>query len=228
MSPSLHLAIIDSNMLACMGLQHILRRIIPFATPHVFSSFDAFTAEEGEGDVHFAHFFVAARIYFEHTAFFRPQAFRTIVLVNGENLPPMPGIFTLNIARSEQELTTDLLQLHAYGHGNGPHQPRHYPMASTGGHPTPLGTADRPPHGMPSHPQTPTDPPPHPILTPREIAVVGLLAKGCINKEVAEHLNISLATVVTHRKNIMTKLNAHSLSDVIIYAVINGLMDLGE
>jgi len=38
------------------------------------------------------------------------------------------------------------------------------------------------------------------------------------DKEIADKLHISLTTVITHRKNIMTKLNAHSLSDVIIYA----------
>jgi len=54
------------------------------------------------------------------------------------------------------------------------------------------------------------------------------LAKGFINKEIADKLHISLTTVITHRKNIMTKLNAHSLSDVIIYAVMNGHIDLGE
>jgi len=40
--------------------------------------------------------------------------------------------------------------------------------------------------------------------------------------------NISLTTVITHRKNIMTKLGAHSLSDIIIYVVMNGYLDLGE
>ena len=49
-----------------------------------------------------------------------------------------------------------------------------------------------------------------------------------VNKEIADKLHISLTTVITHRKNIMTKLNAHSLSDVIIYAVMNGHIDLGE
>ena len=65
-------------------------------------------------------------------------------------------------------------------------------------------------------------------LTLREIEVATLLAKGLINKEVAERLNISMTTVITHRKNIMTKLEAHSLSDIIIYVVMNGYLDLGE
>lgn len=200
------MAIIDANMLACMGLNHMLSNIIPFATIHVFHSYDQFMNEPAED---YVHYFVAARIYFEHTQFFRQRAYRTIVLINGENLPPMPGILTLNINRSEQELITDLLQLHSHGHGAGPHQPR--PNASLSAHSgRPNADADAQP------------------LTPREIEVVTLLGKGFINKEIADRLNISLTTVITHRKNIMTKLNAHSLSDVIIYAVMNGHLDLGE
>ena len=197
--PSIRVAIVDSNMLACMGLHHILQNIIPIATVQVYHSFDDLMADEPEG---FAHYFVSARLYFEHTQFFRRQAYRTIVLINGENLPPMPGILTLNICRSEQEVVTDLLQLHSHGHGRGPHVVRQ-PMSQE--------------HHAEIQP-----------LTAREIEVVTLLAKGFINKEIADKLHISLTTVITHRKNIMTKLNAHSLSDVIIYAVMNGHIDLGE
>jgi DNA-binding NarL/FixJ family response regulator len=68
---------------------------------------------------------------------------------------------------------------------------------------------------------------PKPVLEPqlsqREAEVAILLCQGCINKEVADKLNISLTTVITHRKNIMDKLGARSLADVIIYCVMNGL-----
>jgi DNA-binding NarL/FixJ family response regulator len=59
-----------------------------------------------------------------------------------------------------------------------------------------------------------------------EVAV--LLAKGLINKEIGDRLHISVTTVITHRKNIMEKLHARSLADIIIYAVMNGLVDVGE
>ena len=62
-------------------------------------------------------------------------------------------------------------------------------------------------------------------LTPREVEVTILLAKGLINKEIADRLFISTTTVITHRKNIMEKLHARSLVDVIVYAVMNGLVD---
>ena len=55
-----------------------------------------------------------------------------------------------------------------------------------------------------------------------------LLTMGLINKEIADRLNISVTTVITHRKNIMEKLHARSLADIIIYAVMNGYVNLGE
>ena len=54
------------------------------------------------------------------------------------------------------------------------------------------------------------------------------LSKGHINKEIADRLNISLTTAITHRKNIMEKLHARSLADIILYVVMNGLVDVGE
>lgn len=66
------------------------------------------------------------------------------------------------------------------------------------------------------------------ILTPRETEVAILLCKGCISKEVADKLNISLNTAITHRQNIIEKLHARSLADIIVYAVRHGLLDLSE
>ena len=63
------------------------------------------------------------------------------------------------------------------------------------------------------------------LLTPREVEVTILLAKGLINKEIADRLTISITTVITHRKNIMEKLHARSVVDIIVYAVMNGLVD---
>lgn len=67
-----------------------------------------------------------------------------------------------------------------------------------------------------------------PLLTSREVEVAVLLAKGFINKEIAETLSISLNTVITHRKNIMTKLQARSLTDVIMYVVMNRYVSLED
>ena len=53
-----------------------------------------------------------------------------------------------------------------------------------------------------------------------------LLCKGMINKEVAETLGISITTAISHRTSIMEKLHARSLADVMIYAVMNGLISV--
>ena len=61
-------------------------------------------------------------------------------------------------------------------------------------------------------------------LTPREREVVQLLAEGKGNKEVASILGISVKTAETHRTNIMRKLECHSLSDLVRYAIRNNII----
>ena len=63
---SLHMAVIDNNVLACRGLQGLLQRLIPIATVETFESHEALLDNEPE---QYAHFFVSARIYFEHSLF---------------------------------------------------------------------------------------------------------------------------------------------------------------
>jgi DNA-binding NarL/FixJ family response regulator len=60
-------------------------------------------------------------------------------------------------------------------------------------------------------------------LTPREREVVQLLAEGRSNKEVATLLDISAKTVETHRANVMVKLNLHSITELVRYAIRNNL-----
>ncbi len=59
-------------------------------------------------------------------------------------------------------------------------------------------------------------------LSPREIEVLRLVARGLINKEIAEQLNISFNTVLSHRKNISAKLGIKSVSGLSVYAMMNG------
>ena len=61
-------------------------------------------------------------------------------------------------------------------------------------------------------------------LTPREREVVQLLAEGKGNKEIAEYLHISVKTAETHRANIMLKLNFHSITELVRYAVRNHII----
>lgn len=62
-------------------------------------------------------------------------------------------------------------------------------------------------------------------LSPREVEIVRLIAKGLIAKEIADTLNLSTHTIYTHRKNIMKKLNISSSSELILYAINNGLVE---
>ena len=64
------------------------------------------------------------------------------------------------------------------------------------------------------------------VLSERERDVVVCLVHGMANKEIAEHLFISVNTVITHRRNIARKLQIHSSAGLTIYAIVNGLVDI--
>lgn len=62
-------------------------------------------------------------------------------------------------------------------------------------------------------------------LTSREREIVQLLAEGKSNKEVAARLHISVKTAETHRTNIMRKLGLHSVTELVLYAVRNHIIE---
>ena len=61
------------------------------------------------------------------------------------------------------------------------------------------------------------------LLTPRERAAIQLIAEGLSSKQIALKLNISLKTVETHRTSLMRKIGAHSVADVVRYAIKNDI-----
>lgn len=61
-------------------------------------------------------------------------------------------------------------------------------------------------------------------LSTRETDVLQLIVKGITNKEIADKLNISLNTVLTHRKNITAKLGIKTVSGLTFYAIMNGII----
>lgn len=63
-------------------------------------------------------------------------------------------------------------------------------------------------------------------LSEREKDVIVALVQGMSNKEIAEHLCISVNTVITHRRNIARKLQIHSPAGLTIYAIVNNLIDI--
>lgn len=62
------------------------------------------------------------------------------------------------------------------------------------------------------------------VLSDREKEVIVAVVQGMSNKEIAEHLCISVNTVITHRKHIARKLQIHSPAGLTIYAIVNGLV----
>ncbi|MEE9464165.1 MAG: response regulator transcription factor [Candidatus Neomarinimicrobiota bacterium] len=60
-------------------------------------------------------------------------------------------------------------------------------------------------------------------LSSRELEILKLVGFGADNRAIAEHLKISASTVKKHRSNIMKKLNIHKTTDLIMYAIRNGL-----
>lgn len=65
-------------------------------------------------------------------------------------------------------------------------------------------------------------------LSDREKDVVIGVVQGLLNKEIADHLCISVNTVITHRRNIARKLQIHSPAGLTIYAIVNGLVDISS
>lgn len=63
-------------------------------------------------------------------------------------------------------------------------------------------------------------------LTKRETAVLVQLAQGKTNKEIADALNVSVHTVISHRKNITHKTGIKSVAGLTVYAMLNNLIDL--
>lgn len=65
-------------------------------------------------------------------------------------------------------------------------------------------------------------------LTNREIEVLKLIVQGRLNKEIADKLNISLNTVLSHRKNIIAKTGIKTVSGLTFYSISNGYVSPGD
>ncbi|MDR0961975.1 MAG: LuxR C-terminal-related transcriptional regulator [Mediterranea sp.] len=158
--------------------------------------FNSFEALIDDTPDTYAHYFVSTQICFEHIAFFLERRYKTIVLTAGNNPPQLAGLLTLNSYQDEKSLVKNILSLHRMGHHDG------------------HATA----HKMPTENNH--------ELSPREIEVLVLVTRGFINKEIADKLNISLTTVITHRKNITEKLGIKSVSGLTVYAVMHGYVEI--
>jgi DNA-binding NarL/FixJ family response regulator len=63
-------------------------------------------------------------------------------------------------------------------------------------------------------------------LSPREREVLQLIAEGWSTKQAASHLYVSVKTIETHRRQIMKKLDLHSIADLTKYAIREGLTSI--
>ena len=69
---------------------------------------------------------------------------------------------------------------------------------------------------------------PEESLSIREEEVLVEIVNGMTNKEIAQKLNISINTVTTHRRNISSKLQIHTIAGLTIYAISNKLIKVKE
>ena len=65
-------------------------------------------------------------------------------------------------------------------------------------------------------------------LSTRERDILVSVAKGKTNKEIADEFNISIYTVISHRRNISRKLGISSISGLTVYAIMNKLIDISS
>ena len=154
--------------------------------------------EANQPDQYF-HYFVSLDIVLTHRSFFAQRRRKTIVLtLSFSDTSQLADFHSLCINQPEPQLIRQLLMLEQHAHSGGRNLP-----------PMPQALQQR-------------------ILTDREIEVMSLIVQGYINKEIADRLNISLSTVITHRKNIMDKLGMKSVSALTIYAVMHGYVDINN
>lgn len=65
-------------------------------------------------------------------------------------------------------------------------------------------------------------------LSEREKEILVSVAKGLLNKEIADKFNISIYTVISHRKNITRKIGIKTVAGLTVYALLNGLLDINS
>lgn len=65
-------------------------------------------------------------------------------------------------------------------------------------------------------------------LSSRERDILAAVAKGMTNKEIADAFNISIYTVISHRRNISQKLGINSIPGLTVYAIMNKLVDISD
>ena len=193
------IAIIDSNSLSSIALQSILIDIIPQVEVQIYSSVQQLQDNQSDEIV---HYFVSSNIVFNSMDFFVPLKRKTIVLCEGDGkLMRDNGFRTIDVSQPEQLLLKELLYLHHMGHPHG-HSELQIDKQNSENEQNKLSS--------------------------REQEVLKYVVLGYFNKEIAEKLHITMATVAFHRNNISEKLGSRSLGHLTIYAVMHGIVKIEE
>ena len=209
----MRIAIIDENTLAAIGLAGIIRQMMPAIEVCLFTEMAELIQAEEEEPFH--HFFVSTRALTSGASFFIARGRHTIVLTHGAEVSSVPCDFpTLNVCQSEGQLTRAILRLAERSHAQAAGHPHAHAC------PAHAGQRPPPPHPLPAGSKTP--------LTPRETQVLRGIVLGQLNKEIADSLGVSTATIISHRKNITEKLHQKSVSGLTIYAVMHGIVRAEE
>ena len=192
------IAIIHPDTLAAIGLKHMLQEVMPIVKVDICRSVGEIPNAEIDD---YIHYFASTGAIAADLHFFTEHRRKTIVLNSSpeSSSSPFTGFHCLNTSVPEKQLVRSLLALEQAAHADGRNLPPSVTACSSGKH-----------------------------LSAREIEVMTLIVKGLINKEIADRLNISLTTTITHRRNIMDKLNIKSVSALTIYAVTHGYVDIGD
>lgn len=174
-----------------------LKSILEKVIPMVeIEIFSSFEELDEADSSRFSHFFTSYRIFCSNRDFFVSQGRRTIILVDNPMQDQDHGLFTININQSEELIVRDILKLRNHSHRES-HSIKNYHIPTSSNN----------------------------SLSDREIEVLSFVAQGFINKEIAQKMNISITTVISHRKNITSKLGIKSVAGLTIYAISNGYVD---
>ena len=162
-------------------------------------TFGSFAELQANNPEQYFHYFVAMNIVLENRQFFLEHRAKTIVLTLAlDDAASMSNFHSLSVNVPEKQFVRSLLALEQHAHAHGRNLP-------------PIQQCTR-----------------QNVLSDREIEVLSLVAQGHINKEIADILNISMPTVISHRKNITDKLGMKSIYALTIYAVMHGYVDINK
>ncbi|WP_295911856.1 helix-turn-helix transcriptional regulator [uncultured Alistipes sp.] len=160
--------------------------------------FGDFESFAESGPERFFHYFVAAQLFVTHGTFFRGSRRHKTILLCSGQ--PQPAYAGMHLLDVCTNEEAIVRDILRMHHGAHHHE-----------------------HGLAEGMQPAAAP-----LSGREAEVLALIARGYMNKQIADTLQIGLTTVISHRRNIMEKLGIRSVAGLAIYAMTAGYVDADE